>query len=137
MCVHMRVHSYTCTLCTKHVHVHECTYLIVIEIACAPYSSHTCTHTHTHTLVHTRTGVVPLAVTSIGFSFSHCFHKVYMCMNVHTCAHTLLCTQPVHRIFVTHTAHTHTVHLHCYRNGILCITHTYTHVQYTCTHAYK
>ena len=68
-------------------------------------------HTHTHTtLVH----IVPLAVAPIGFSFSHCFHEVYMCMNVHTCAHTLLCTQPVHHIFVTHTAHTHTVHLHCY-----------------------
>ena len=53
-------------------------------------------------------------------------------MNVHTCAHTLLCTQPVHHIFVTHTAQTHTVHLHCYGNGFLCTTHTYTHVQYTC-----
>ena len=68
---------------------------------------HTHTHTHTHT-THARTHrLVPLAVTSIGFSFSHCFHKVYMCMNVHTCAHTLLCTQPVHHVFVTHTAHTH------------------------------
>ena len=75
--------------------------------------THTHTHTHTHTpLVPTHTGLVPLAVTSVGFSFSHCFHEVYMCMNIHTCAHTLLCTQPVHHIFVTHTAHTHTVHLH-------------------------
>ena len=73
--------------------------------------THTYTHTHTHTHTHTTHActhrLVPLAVTSIGFSFSHCFHKVYMCMNVHTCAHTLLCTQPVQHIFVTHRAHTH------------------------------
>ena len=109
---------------------HTC---IIMQIARTPYSLHAHTHTHTHTH-HTREHTqAPLAVTSIGFSFSDCFHEVYMCMNVHThCYVRSLCT-----LFITHTAHTHTVHLHCYRNGILCTTHTYTHVQYTCTHGYK
>ena len=124
---------------------------------------HTCAHTHAHTHTHTETGLVPLAeflqsvhvhelthihtcahthsttCSDFGFLFltlSLFSQSTYMCMNVHTCAHTLLCTQPVHHIFVTHTAHTHTVHLHCYGHGILCTKHTYTHVQYPCTHAY-
>ena len=83
------------------------------------------------------------------FSHCHCFHKVYMCMNVHTCTHTMLCTQPVHHIFVTHTAHTYstlallrkwnlvhntyihscTVHLYA-RILMKNIKHVYTH---TCT----
>ena len=93
--------------------MHECTHYCYVNSLYTIFVPHTHTHTHTHTNRHTHTThacthrLVPLAVTSIGFSFSHCFHKVYMCMNVHTCAHTLLCTQPVHHILVTHTAHTH------------------------------
>ena len=73
------------------------------------------------------TYTVPLVVT-LGsyFSHCHCFHKVYMCMNVHTCTHTLLCTQPVHHIFVTHTAHTHTVHLNTYIHS--CTVHLYARI---------
>ena len=66
-------------------------------------SLYTPPHTHTHT--HTQTGLVPLAET-LGSYFSHCFHKVYMYMNVHTCAHTLLCTQP-DTIYLSHIQHIH------------------------------
>ena len=96
---HMRLGSHT--VFTKRtcmcMNVHTC---IVMYIACAPSSSlthkythkythtntHTQIHTHkyTHTHTHTQTGLVPLAVT-LGFYFTHCFHKAYMCMNVHTC----------------------------------------------------
>ena len=97
------VHTHT------HTHTHTeraCTTCSDIGSYFSQKVTHTNTHTHTtHACTHR---LVPLAVTSIGFSFSHCFHKVYMCMNVHTCACThIVCTQPVHHIFVTHTAHTH------------------------------
>ena len=80
LCSHTVFTKHTCVQC---MNVHTC---IVMYIACAPSSSHTHKHTHTqtHTHKHTQTGLVPHAVT-LGFYFSHCFHKAYMCMNVHTC----------------------------------------------------
>ena len=67
--------------------------------------AHTYTHTHTHT--HTLTQRACTTCSDIGSYFSH---KVYMCMNVHACAHT---------------RHTHTcTHTH---------THTHTHTDWACT----
>ena len=70
-----------------------------------------CTHLHCYVnslytifVTHTQSEIVPLAMT-LGSYFSHCFHKAYMCMNVHTCLHT----------------HTHT-HTQTYTR-----THTHTH----------
>ena len=75
---------YTIFVTNTHIHTH----------------THTmCTHTHAH--AHTQTGLVTLAVT-LGSYFSHCFHKVYMCMNC-----TRLCTHTTHTYMHTHT-HTHT-----------------------------
>ena len=118
---------------------------------------HECTHlcAHTHTL--TQRGLVPLAVTLVLIS------KVYMCMNVHACAHT----HDTHIHAHTHT-HTHTLTdwacttcsdfgllfltlysqsmymctktlAHCYVNSpyTIFVTNTYTHIHthtHMCTH---
>ena len=72
------------TLLLQSLDSHECTHL---QIHC--YVTSMCTivvtHTHTPTHPHTHTHKQALAVT-LGFYFSHCYHKAYMCMNVHTCA---------------------------------------------------
>ena len=102
MYTHARTHTHThththtdwaCTTCrdcgflflilfSQIVHVHECTTL------CTHTRSHIHAHIHTCTHTHTQTGLVPLAETLSSF-FSHCFHKVYMCMNyTRLCTHT-------------------------------------------------
>ena len=111
-------------------------------------------HTHTHTLTHTERAYTTCS--DIGSYFSH---KVYMCMNVHACAHT-------HDTHIRAHTHTHTdwacttcsdfgllfltlysqsmymrknTLAHCYVNSPYTIfvtntyTHTYTHT-HMCTH---
>ena len=80
--------------------------------------THTNTHTHTHT--HTQTDWACTTCSDIGSYFSHCFHKVYLYMPVHThMTHTYMDTQ-------THThTHTHT-HKHTHTN-------THTHTDWACT----
>ena len=152
-----------------HTHTHTQTGLVPLAVTLGSYFSHcihkarTCarthlhcyvnspytifvtniTHKHTHTHTHThRAGLVPLAET-LGSYFSHCFHKSYMCMNVHICAHT-------HAYAHTHTQ-TGLVPLavtlgsyfsHClykaYMNVHICThtcihTHTHTHRDWACT----
>ena len=124
LCTHTCTHAYMHTHSHTHRHTHTdwtCTtcgdfgsyFSHCIHKACTCARTHlhcyvnspytifvTNTHTHTHTHMHThRQGFVPLADT-LGSYFSHCFHKSYMCMNVHRCAHT-------HAYAHTH-AHTHT-----------------------------
>ena len=135
LCTHTHTHTYTHTHMHTHMHTHRdwaCTTcsdfgFLFLTLFSQSVHVHDCVHTY-NTCTHTYTHI-------LGLYHLHSFYNVYMCMNVHTCAHTLLCKQPVYHIFVTHT-HSHTVHMHCYGNGILCTIHTYTHVQYTCTHTY-
>ena len=99
MCTHTHTYTHTCTHAHTHTHTHThtdwaCTTcrdfgFLFLTLFSQIVHVHECTHlrarTHTHT--HTQTGLVPLAETMVSY-FSHCFRKSYMCMNVHTCAHT-------------------------------------------------
>ena len=63
-------------------------------------------HTHTHTWACT-------TCRDFGSYFSHCFHKVYMCMNC-----TRLCTH-THDTHIHGHTHTHThMHMHTHRLGL-------------------
>ena len=80
---YMSMNVHTCVRAHTHTHTH----------------THTHKHTHTHTLTHTDWACTTCS--DIGSYFSHCFHKVYLYMPVHThMTHTYM---DIH----THT-HTHT-----------------------------
>ena len=78
--------------------------------------THTHTHTHSHTHTHHTHEHTQAHTTCSDINWVLIFTLLSRSVHVHECAHTLLCTQPVHPIFITHTAHTHIVHLHCYGN---------------------
>ena len=71
---------------------------------------------------------VPLAVTLVSY-FSCCFHKAYMYMNVHACAHTLCQWTYSLYSFSKHCAHTQ---MHTY--STLTLLHKWNLVgRYSCT----
>ena len=99
------------------------------------------------------THTVPLVETLCSyFSHCHCFHKVYMCMNVHTCTHTMLCTS-LYTIYghtystytystlallrkwnLVHNTYIHSCTVHLYARILMKkIKHVYTHSH---THMY-
>ena len=89
--------------------------------------THTHTHTHKHTHTHTHTDWACTTCSDIGSYFSHCFHKVYLYMPVHTHMDTHTHTQ-------THThTHTHT------QTGLVPLAVILVHIshtvftKYTCT----
>ena len=120
---HTHTHTHTQTHpCHTHTYTHAHTYththrdwacitctcsdfgLLFLKLFSQSIQLCECTHLHCYMYVnslyiifstHTQSELVPLAAT-LGSYFSHCFHKAYVCMNVHTCLHTH-----------THT-HTHT-----------------------------
>ena len=77
-CAHTHMtHTYMDTHTHTHTHTHTQTH------------THTHKHTHTHTNTHTHTDWACTTCSDIGSYFSHCFHKVYMCMNcTRLCTHT-------------------------------------------------
>ena len=107
---------------TPHTHTHTHGLVQLAETLGSYFSHksymsmnvHTCvrarTHTYTHSLTHTDWACTTCS--DIGSYFSHCFHKVYLYMPVHThMTHTYMDTH-------THT-HTHTnTHTHTHRLGL-------------------
>ena len=79
---------YTLHICHTRTHTHTHT-----NTHTHTQTARTQTNTHKHTHAHTNTHTDCMACTTcsnFGFLFLHCFHKVYMYINIHTCLHTCI-----------------------------------------------
>ena len=152
VCTHKCTHTHT------HTHTHTQTGLVPLAVSLGSYFSHcihkvctcTCARTHLHcyvnslyTIFGTNTNthhthrLVLLAVTSIGFSFAHCFHEVYMCMNVHTCCYVHSCTPYICHTYSTYMYTYSTLALlrkwnlvhNTYIHSCTCTVHLYARIQ--------
>ena len=112
--VHVHECTHPCVRAHTHTHTHSLTQTGLVPLAVTlvlishtvftKYTVHACahthdthihghththTHTHTHKHTHTHTDWACTTCSDIGSYFSHCFHKVYMCMNcTRLCTHT-------------------------------------------------
>ena len=96
-------HCFHKASCTSIYTLHICHTRTLIHTQTA--RTQTNTHkTHMHTQTHTQLDCMACTTCSdFWFLFLHCFHKVYIYINIHTCSHTALsCKQP------TYSSHTHT-----------------------------
>ena len=98
---HTNTHTHTdwaCTTCSDiSSYFSHCFHKVYLYMPVHTHMTHTYmdthihghTHTHTHTNTHTHTDWACTTCSDIGSYFSHCFHKVYMCMNcTRLCTHT-------------------------------------------------